>query len=257
MITAGARFDFSIPEHLKALYAAIEAIFDSTVAMLIQRGQLTVVDVYDVVKDYSLPPDLYCDTGPGGLVFAAMRGLTLTFDAIIQSGVPIDVMGQFGKTALHYAAENEYSRAIPLLLEHGSDVNAYTSRDNGVSDRLTALHLAATHGHTDAVQILCEHGARVNQSSALGAYTPLHLAASNGHPDTVRKLLKYGADLNREDLWGWTPLDHAIEYHREDAETCLREQGALRGKKGTNSTRRNSLTMLEREGLEIAEEPTY
>ena len=234
LITAGARFDVSISEHQAALYAAVTGDLDSTIAMLIRRAQLYVVDVYDIANG-GLAANLLSDPIPRGLIWIAMRGLTLTLNAVIQRGARIDDMGHSGKTALHYAAEEGLSRAIRLLLEHGSDVNAIISRGDIYSSGLTALHLAAKHGqtvaiqllldhgsdinaftsgrngdysgltalhiaarngHTGAVQILCEHGARVNEESKCDACTPLHMAAKHGHPDTIRKLLEHGAYLN-------------------------------------------------------------
>ena len=229
LLTAGAsaRFDVSIPEHRAALDAAIRRDLDSTIAMLIRRDQVSVVDVYDIVDDHSEDIAQYGDPGPAGLMFTAMRGLILTFNAMIQSGVPIDDMGHLGKTALHYAAERGHSRAIRFLLEHGSDVNAYTNCRDVDSKGLTALHFAAMHGHTNAVHTLCKHGARVNQKSRAYYSTPLHLAAKYGHPDTIRKLQEDGAYLIHEDYAGQTALDYAIEYKEREAETCLRELGAV------------------------------
>ena len=228
LITAGARFDLSRSGHWEALYAAIEGEFDSTVAMLIQRGFLNVEYVHDLADDIELDLNIV----PKGLVLAAMRGLTLTLNAMINCGVPIDHVDESGKMALHDAAERGHGGAIRLLLEHGSSVNAYTLSDYRNIDRLTALHLAAMRGHTDVVQILCEHGARVNEASERYAFTPLHLAAEHGHADTIRKLLEYGSSPNQSDCQGWTPLDVAIEASKKDAEACLREWEPSRGVAG-------------------------
>ena len=229
LIAAGAGFDVLMSDHRIALQAAIEGESDSTIAMLVQRDQLNVEDILDDCNQVPMwgdPVFRRLAPVPRGLMYTAMRGLTLTLNSMIQRGVPVDDMGHLGKTALHYAAERGYSGAIRVLLEHGSEVNAYASRDSVDSDGLTALHLAASNGHNHAVQILCEHGARVNEASNRYAFTPLHLAARNGHPDTIRKLLEYGADLNHEDHAGRTALDLAIGYNKRDAETCLRELGA-------------------------------
>lgn len=238
LITPGARFDLSIPEHKAALQAAIEGEFDSTIAMLIQRGQLKLVE-WDRVDAHLVDTDDrdpigYSNRRPGGLMLAATRGLTLTITAMIQAGSTIDGIHRNGKMALHYAAERGHSRAIRLLLEHGSDVNTYTSPENADAHKVTPLHLAAINGHTDAVHILCEYGARVNEKGGAYASTPLHWAASYGYPDMIRELHKHGAYLNREDWRGWTPLDHAIKSGKEDAKSCLRELGAFerRGRRG-------------------------
>lgn len=227
LITAGARFDGSRSEHRKALHAAIIGELDSTIAMLIQRAQLDVEDVHDI--EYGSTVHMEQDGGrvPRGLIFAAMRGWKLTFNAMIQSGVPIDDMDDFGKTALHYASERGHSNAVRFLLEHGSNVKTYTSRASGFSSGSTAIHLAVTNGHVDVVQILCEHGASPNAEEQHYGHSPLHLAATHGHPETIEKLVDCGADINREDRKGWTPLDYAIASRQKDAESSLRALGAL------------------------------
>ena len=260
LFVAGAEFDIEIFEHGKAFHAAIKGRHDSIIAMLVYRNQVSVADVCDIDLEGR------SEAGSRGIFFAASRGLPLTLEAMLLAGAAINKCDVLGKTALHYAAEGGHSRGIRLLLEHGSDVNAYASRGYVDSDGLTTLHIAAMHGHTDAVQILCEHGsdvnaytncrdvnsngltalhlaaihghtdavhilcergARVNKKSRVYASTPLHQASSHGHPDTIRKLLEHGAYLNHEDHAGRTALDHAIEYNKRDAETCLRELGAL------------------------------
>ena len=227
LITAGARFDTSTSEDRVALHAAIKGGFDSTISMLILRDQLDVVDVHD--KDL----EEHDEGVVRGLVFAANRGLVLTLKAMIQTGSAIDEFDHRGKTALHYAAEEGNSKAIRLLLEHNADANAYSNGHDAITTGttgttgLTALHCAASRGHTDAVQTLCEHGATVNARRKGFDYAPLHLAARNGHSDTIRKLREHGACLDITDFKGWTPLNYAIENAEKDAETSLRELGAV------------------------------
>ena len=242
LLTAGARFDVSISEHRAALNAAIKEEHDSTIAMLIQREQLSVIDVYDIIPDSDgvyvyLMDDLWGQKEAHilrGLRLAASRGLTLALKAMLDAGSAIDDKDPLDKTALHHAAEMGHSKAVCLLLEHNADANAFSkghyenSKGHHIATTgLTALHLAAMGGHTDAVQILCEHGARVNGEAKEYGHTPLHLAARHGHSDTIRKLCEHGAYLNHEDRHGWMPLGYAIEFNKKDAETLLRELGAF------------------------------
>ena len=224
LITAGAEFHTSVPDHQEALRAAIKGELDSTIAMLIQRDQLDALNVYEMdFKEYGQQEVRGLVRG---LMFAANRGLTLTLMAMIQTGSAVNKIDHLGKTALHYAAEMGHSKAVRLLLEHNADANVYSKGHRAVTIGLTALHLAAMRGHTDAVQTLCEHGARVNAMRERCDYTPLHLAAKNGHSDTIRKLHEHGASLDVDDLWGRTPLESAIEHNEKDAETTLRKLGA-------------------------------
>ena len=54
LVTAGAQFDLSISENGTALDAALKGNFDSTIAMLIRRDILNVVDVYATIEVYDM-----------------------------------------------------------------------------------------------------------------------------------------------------------------------------------------------------------
>ena len=101
--------------------------------------------------------------------------------------------------------------AIPMLLEHGWDIN------EGTGQR-TLLHHDANHGHGAKVRILLEHGADPNSQDDVGR-TPLHLLAARGTGrDAIRALVRAGADLNVRDHAGYTPLDYARRAQRRAAE---------------------------------------
>lgn len=72
--------------------------------------------------------------------------------------------------------------------------------------RNTALHHAAARGRTGIIPLLVEHGAQVNQTNALGQ-TPLHLAALGGHALTALALLGQGADVRARDRSGRTAFE--------------------------------------------------
>ena len=246
LITAGAEVDVSITKDQAALQAAKEGGFDSTIAMLIQRDQLNAANVHVTVSE--------------GLSFAAMRGLTLTFSAMIQKGVPIDDIDSFGKTALHHAAEEGDSRAIRLLLEHGSDVNAIISRGNSDSSGLTALHLAVKHGQTGAIQLLLDHGSDINAATSdrngdYSGLTALRIAAMHGHTDAVQILCERGSDVNAYtnsrdvNSNGLTALHFAAMYGYTDAVQILCEYGARVNERG-GSCAYTSLHLAARNGYE-------
>ena len=121
---------------------------------------------------------------------------------------------------------------VQAMLETGIDIDIADEEGN------TALSMAAREGHVDVVRYLLGRGARV-QSSSGGQCSPVFLAAREDHPEVVRLLVGKGASLEdgcnfREvDYYGETtvvsiyagapPLTVAIqEGHTETVATLLR-----------------------------------
>lgn len=116
------------------------------------------------------------DTLLGGDVSAAM-GLVL-------AGVEVNnARDDYGRAALHIAAERGNIGLARLLCEHHAEPNVATA------DGLTALHCAAMQGHLSLTQLLIDHGARVNEISAEGE-TPLSISAGDGNLKAVQILLR-------------------------------------------------------------------
>ena len=108
--------------------------------------------------------------------------------------------------------------AIPLLLDHGWDIN------QGTGER-TLLHHDANHGHGAKVRVLLDHGADPNVRDGVGR-TPLHLLAARGAGrDAIRALARAGADPMARDDAGHTPLDYARRSRRRTAERELLKLG--------------------------------
>ena len=103
--------------------------------------------------------------------------------------------------ALRRAVYFKYFSLVPLLLQHVSNVNLKSVRQNGK----TALHFAAQHGDIETIVRLLEAGAYINILDDQ-ENTPLHEACRNGHVDTAIYLLQRGAfpsPLNKD---GNTPF---------------------------------------------------
>ena len=76
---------------------------------------------------------------------------------MLREGMPVDVSGGVGMTALHWATIYNQTDVIKQLLNEGADVNRQT---DGWED--TPLHVAALYNKTEAVQLLLDNGADIN-----------------------------------------------------------------------------------------------
>lgn len=131
----------------------------------------------------------------------------------------VNVSDSYGRTALHYAAEQGHAHVIDVLLMAGSFVNAMDF------EGMTPLYLAAARGNTEAVQSLVQHSANINLR-ATDKSTPLHSAASRGQIDITRILLNYGSKVDTLDYSDRSPLYVAVQRGHKDVVELLLMKGA-------------------------------
>jgi ankyrin repeat protein len=91
-------------------------------------------------------------------------------------------------TALHYAAFFDGAAATRLLVEHGSDVNAFADNELGVHP----LNSAVAAGKRETVETLLGAGADPNAPTRSG-HTPLDVAKANGDKEIAALLRSHGA----------------------------------------------------------------
>jgi len=93
-----------------------------------------------------------------------------------------------------YASDRlEYRDVAIALIERGADVNCVTSYMEG-SYTFSALSIAATLGDADLVELLLRHGADPNAISSRGS-SVLTEAISSEDEETVLNVLKAGATV--------------------------------------------------------------
>lgn len=152
---------------------------------------------------------------------------------------------QDNRSLLHVAAESNHPQLIKVLLDHGADINAKTSKGE------TALHLAAAAGNVEVAKKLIYSGLPIDSIDDNGSI-PLHYAIRNNRRSIILlltnlpksltsrlnhgltsnpSLLHYavikndeeffnlalknsGVDLNARTKDGETPLHFAIIYNR-------------------------------------------
>lgn len=123
--------------------------------------------------------------------------------------------GGFQRTELMESAKAGCVEKVVMCLEFGADIKL--ADEFGKS----ALHLAAENGHQSAVDLLLKHDAEVNARDAQGE-TALHLAARSGRFEVIESLAANGADLNACNKRNQTPLMVATEKGWMRAMECLR-----------------------------------
>lgn len=110
---------------------------------------------------------------------------------------------------LHYAARNESSVIMEMLLKLKANVNAVDDSGN------TPLHTAAAFRKIKVMECLLRHNAKVNAKNFVDK-TPLHLAVSEGsmaklEEQCIEMLFKYKAIIDAKDKYLNTPLHCAAK----------------------------------------------
>jgi len=149
------------------------------------------------------------DTYDSGFEAAIRTGDAGRVSTIIHSMPDMVKAGYLGQSYLHYAAGYagaERRTIVSVLLQHGIPVDVLGD------DGYTALHNAALHGDPGVVRVLLAAGAMVDGIVTVRS-SPLIGAAIEGHREVAALLLESGADLHRESLrTPLTPLGFANYY---------------------------------------------
>lgn len=152
---------------------------------------------------------------------AAYRGLTEIIELLIQSEANRTSADKFNKTPLQLACQG-WSR---LPEQH----NLYK--------RSTA-----------ALQLLIEN----DREAAAEDIGLLHIAAIKGSMEVLKALLRAGANPNALDEHGWTAVDHAKQYARDEAYQLLRTREGIYGQRPTKWVQhRSNRLLVSDDGTEI------
>ncbi|KAL9111924.1 MAG: hypothetical protein Q9227_003774 [Pyrenula ochraceoflavens] len=151
------------------------------------------------------------------LLAAQFGNLEKLEELTLIKGTRFDVHDQFGRTALHFAADRGHLEMAKFLLGRRANVNYYDD-----DRQRTPLHIAVIRGNVGMVRLLLSRGAIDDLPDSSGA-TP---AAYAVHP-LITWLLKHGPDMERLNPdTGNTPLMDAVIHNNTTMVDQLLAEGA-------------------------------
>ncbi|CAM9655941.1 unnamed protein product, partial [Laminaria digitata] len=142
---------------------------------------------------------------------AASQGMLSSVLELLAGGLFLcDLSDRFGRTPLHWAAEQGHRNVALALLRAGASV------DPRSQCKATPIMLAASRGHEEVVGLLLEYRASESDCRPLNhrrhgiahwRSTALHCAAASGHVRVVELLLDTGFDRGQHDGAGLSPAE--------------------------------------------------
>lgn len=101
---------------------------------------------------------------------------------MVDEGMPVDIVNNYGNTALMRAAYRNRTDVVQVLLQNGAAVDKQSN-----SDGFTALHFASFTSNTDVIRMLLRHGASRDIKSKNGK-TPIECTRGMNKEEAVRLL---------------------------------------------------------------------
>ena len=135
---------------------------------------------------------------------AADKGQLDVIGVLVDFGVSVDSVDDFGRTALHLAARSNHIDLVEYLVERG----AYLHQEDNF--KRTPLVMAVEMNHFEASKWFVDHGAHISAKTTDG-WCALTYSVVNGHVDIASYLVEFGADVNAVDNSSQTALIHACQ----------------------------------------------
>lgn len=145
-----------------------------------------------------------------------------------------------GMNALDYACDYNHVRAVKLLLERGSNIDARDRHGKTVFLRMVEKK------QINVLSVLILYKASINEQYGIMNYTALHYACEYGLKEIAILLMNNGANLDVVNSSGLTPLLVACERCHFDVAYLLIENGA--DKTASNSSGKTALHLACEKG---------
>lgn len=124
----------------------------------------------------------------------------------------VNLTNKSGENALMMAAfDGQLSLVKTLVIDKKAAVN---------KTGWAPIHYAATNGHLEITQFLMANGAQVNALSP-SETTPLMMSVGSGNDQLIKYLLDSGADLRMRNHEGYTAIDVAQLFGKDDIRNGL------------------------------------
>jgi ankyrin repeat protein len=172
-----------------------------------------------VLADLRAAVDARGMESPTPLWIAANKGHHETVELLLRCGADPNFADDQGRTGLHMAARNGYSKVATAILRS----RAFTSGNTLDNEQSTAMYMAAYYGHVDTLAVLLEMELDKEIPGPRG-WRPLH-AAYDSLP-IIRLLLNANAEKDAVNRDGETALSMAITGEYEDVTEELLNNGA-------------------------------
>jgi len=162
--------------------------------------------------------------------FNALKNNIIELKNNLKDGVPVDILGEYNSTPLHYACREGNLEVVNLLIEHGADVNKqnHYSTIYPIFDAISSTN--NQKNYFLIIQSLIESGADINMIDSFGN-TLLYHAVEKEDIKLIKLLIQLGCDINhvsRHDKD--TVLHYAYFQKNREIISILIENGADREK---------------------------
>lgn len=106
-----------------------------------------------------------------------------------------------GYSPIHIAARTGAAGVLRYFIKT-QGATALALQTHRIYNKVTPLWIAADRGHVEVVKVLLEHGVNTEAFSSRDYITPLWAAANEGHIEVVKVLLEGGAEVHAVDMPG-------------------------------------------------------
>jgi ankyrin repeat protein len=166
-----------------------------------------VSEVQSLLKAGVSPNTLDPRGNPMLIVAIRDKSIKVTNLLLANPAINVNLASKNGENALMMASfDGDLATVKMLVVEKKAAVN---------KTGWSPIHYAATNGHLQIVQFLMANGALVNALSP-SETTPLMMSIGSGNEQLIKYLLDNGADLSMRNHEGYTAIDIAQLFGKDD-----------------------------------------
>jgi ankyrin repeat protein len=166
-----------------------------------------VSEVRSLIKAGVTPNTLDPKGTPMLILAVRDKSFKVTDLLLANPATDVNLTNKSGENALMLAAfDGELALVKSLVLQKKAAVNKLG---------WAPIHYAATNGHLEITQFLMANGAQINALSP-SETTPLMMSIGSGNVQLIKYLLDNGADLRMRNHEGYTAIDVAQLFGKDD-----------------------------------------